>query len=203
LCGVTMSQSDRLKWNERYSKGAYAGRTHPSALLAEWIDRVPRGRALDVACGAGRNALFLASHGFEVDAFDISAEALARAREQANQANLNINWIEQDLDEPLSLDAQYALILIIRYVNLPLIRRLKRNLAPGGFLICEEHLVSDADVVGPSNNAFRVQPGALRLLARGLRIHFLEETVVMDPDNRPSAVARLVAQKPAETVVPD
>jgi len=190
-----MSRSDRLKWNDRYSKGAYADRTHPSAVLADWINSIPPGRALDVACGAGRNALFLAAHGFEVDAIDISAEALARAQRQAQKAKLHVHWIERDLDEPLVLDAQYALILIIRYVNLPLIRRLKRNLAPGGFLICEEHLVSDADVVGPSNNAFRVQPGALRRLAGGLHIHFLEEAVVDDPDNRPSAVARLVAQK--------
>jgi len=191
-----MSQADRAKWNERYSKGAYAERKHPSALLAEWIDSIPRGRALDVACGAGRNALFLAQRGFQVDAVDISAEALARARKQAQQAELHINWIEFDLDEPLELDAQYALILMIRYVNLPLIRRLKRNLAPGGFLLCEEHLVSDADVIGPSNNAFRVEPGALGRLARGLRIHLLEETIVDDPDNRPAALARLVAQKP-------
>jgi len=190
-----MSQSDRAKWNERYSKGAYAERKHPSDLLAEWIDRIPPGRALDVACGAGRNALFLAGHGFKVDAIDISAEALARARKQAQEENLHINWIEYDLDEPLTLEAQYDLILIIRYVNLPLIRRLKRNLAPGGFLVCEEHLVSDIDVVGPSNNAFRVEPGALDRLARGLRIHLLEETVVDDPDNRPAALARLVAQK--------
>jgi SAM-dependent methyltransferase len=192
---AAMSQSDRAKWNERYSKGAYAERKHPSALLAEWIDRIPRGRALDVACGAGRNALFLAGHGFKVDAIVISAEALARARKQAQQNELNINWIEYDLDEPLTLDCQYALILIIRYVNLPLIRRLKRNLAPGGFLLCEEHLVSDADVIGPSNNAFRVEPGALGRLARDLRIHLLEEAVVDDPDNRPAALARLVAQK--------
>jgi len=190
-----MARSDRIKWNERYRKGAYAERTHPSALLAEWIDRIPRGRALDVACGAGRNALFLAGHDFEVDAVDISREALTRAARLAQQSDLQINWIELDLDEPLQLENHYALILIVRYVNLPLIRRLKRCLAPGGFLVCEEHLVSDTDVIGPSNNAFRVQPGAMSKLAKGLRVHLLEEAIINDPDNRPAALGRLVAQK--------
>lgn len=190
-----MAQSDREKWNQRYRNGAYAERTHPSALLAEWIDRIPRGRALDIACGAGRNALFLAAHGFKVDAIDISSEGLSRGRRQAEASGHDINWIEHDLDEPLALDAQYALILVIRYVNLPLIRRLRRHLAPGGYLLCEEHLESDADVVGPSNNAFRVQRGALGKLAKGLRIHLLEESIINDPDGRAAALARLVAEK--------
>ena len=50
-----MSRADRKKWNERYRAGAFAERTHPSALLEDWIDRLPLGRALDLACGAGRN----------------------------------------------------------------------------------------------------------------------------------------------------
>jgi SAM-dependent methyltransferase len=190
-----MAQSDRDKWNERYREGAYAERTHPGALLAEWIDRIPRGRALDLACGAGRNALFLASCGFEVDAVDISRTALERARESARKAGLQIRWIEHDLDEPLDLDTGYALILVNRYVNLPLVQRLAAHLAPGGFLVCEEHLDCDADVAGPSNPAFRVRPGELRAAAGTLHIHHYSEGVIGDPDGRPAAVARLVAQK--------
>ena len=78
-----MSNTDREKWNERYTSGAYAARTHPTQLLADWIDQLPRGRALDVACGAGRNALYLAEHGYAVDAVDISSVALDRARAAA------------------------------------------------------------------------------------------------------------------------
>lgn len=193
-----MSQSDREKWNERYRGGAYADRTHPSALLAGWIDRIPQGRALDLACGAGRNALYLAAHGFEVDAVDISGETLERARRSADQAGLVINWIEHDLDEPLVLEQHYALILVIRFVNLPLIRELSHLLAPGGFLVCEEHLVTgtgETGVAGPSNPAFRVQPGVLGDVAGALRIHLLEEAVADDPDGRRVALARLVAQR--------
>lgn len=189
-----MAQTDRIKWNERYRDGAYAERTHPSAWLAEWIDRIPRGRALDIACGAGRNALFLAAQGFQVDAVDISPVALDRARASALQAGLDVHWIEHDLDEPIDLGAGYALILVIRYVNLPLISQLTTHLAPGGFLVCEEHLDSDDDVVGPTNPAFRVLSGALRAAAGNLHIRHYEEGLIADPDGRRAAVARLVAQ---------
>jgi SAM-dependent methyltransferase len=165
-------------------------------LLQEWIDHIPCGRALDVACGAGRNALFLAARGFTVDAVDISGAALDLARSRAQQAGLLINWIEHDLDEPLALDAQYALIVVMRYVNLPLLRQLTGNLARGGFLVCEQHLVTDEEVIGPSDSAYRVARGALRAAAKDLRIHHLEEAIVQDPDKRNAALARLVAQKP-------
>ena len=65
-----MSTVERDKWNERYREGAYEERTHPTALLAEWLPRLPRGTALDVACGAGRNAIYLAAHGYRVTAVD-------------------------------------------------------------------------------------------------------------------------------------
>lgn len=190
-----MTQADRVKWDERYLSGAYGDRTHPSAVLEQWIGRIPPGRALDLACGAGRNALYLAAHGFTVDAVDISGEALAIARASAQRTGLRVNWIEQDLDEPLALTADYALILVVRYMNLPLIRELTARLAPGGYLLCEQHLVTAADVVGPTDPAFRVKPGELEQLAQGLRVHFVEETLTHDPDQRPVALARLVAQR--------
>ena len=74
-----MSADDAERWNARYADGAYAGRTRPSQLLLQW-QRLPRvGRALDVACGAGRNALHLAGLGYQVDAVDVSSAALQRA----------------------------------------------------------------------------------------------------------------------------
>jgi SAM-dependent methyltransferase len=188
-----MAEADRAKWNERY-QGGYAAHGHPSAVLQEWISRIPRGRALDLACGAGRNALFLASHGFEVDAVDISRAALDRARLRAGEAGLEINWIEHDLDEPLTLKAGYALILAVRFMNLPLVRELTATLVPGGFLVCEQHLVTEAEVAGPTDPAFRVRPGELNELAQGLRVRHFEETLTKDPDQRPMALARLVAQ---------
>ncbi len=191
-----MSETDRSKWNQRYLGGAYSKRTHPSALLRDWIDRVPRGKALDIACGAGRNAIFLARHGFDVDAMDISEEGLKLARRRAGRSGLHINWIEHDLEKPLTLTGRYALILIIRYVNLPLIRHLTQYLIPGGYLVCEEHLETDAHVAGPSTSAFRVTPGALSKAVSGLEIQLSEERIIEDPDLRPMALAQVIAQRP-------
>jgi SAM-dependent methyltransferase len=190
-----MAGNDREKWNSRYRAGAYAERTQPSALLEGWIDSVPVGRAMDVACGAGRNALYLAERGFVVDAIDISGEALDRARETARRSGLAVNWLEHDLDQPLVLDFAYQLIVIIRYVNLPLIRRLADCLVPGGFLVCEQHLVTGADVIGPRSPDYRVCSGDLRAASESLQIHHLEEGLLVDPDGRPVALARLVAQR--------
>lgn len=196
-----MAEADRDKWNERHRDG-YAAHGQPSALLRQWIDRIPRGRALDLACGAGRNALFLAANGFEVDAVDISDVALDLGRRRARAAGLRVNWIEQDLDQPppwpLAL-TDYTLLLVVRYVNLPLIRELSDRLLPGGVLVTEQHFVTDAEVGGPSDPMFRLQPGALREFAEslGFQLRFSEEAIVgEDPGGQPMALARLVAQRP-------
>jgi SAM-dependent methyltransferase len=190
-----MSESDRQKWNERYREGACADRAHPSALLEEWIDLVPVGRALDVACGTGRNTLYLALRGFSVDAVDISAEALAKARDAARHSGLSANWLVHDFDQPLELPGLYQLIVNIRYVNLALVRRLSAKLAPGGYLICEQHLASEADVIGPKNPAYRVRPGELPEAAEGLHIIHHQEGLVQYTDGRTAALARLVARR--------
>ncbi len=92
-----MSEADRDKWDTRYRQGSYQARTHPTELLAEWLPQLPRGRALDVACGAGRNALYLAEAGYEVEAIDISRVALERLRETARARGLDVTCIETDL----------------------------------------------------------------------------------------------------------
>ena len=191
-----MSGIDRDKWDKRYRDGAYAERTHPSEFLQDWVGKIPTGRAIDLACGSGRNALYLAKQGFDVDAVDISAPALDRAQKTAQGMGVSVNWLEHDLDEPLQLEDSYQLILIIRYVNLPLIQQMTANLAPGGFLVCEQHLVTEAEVIGPTNSVYRVSSGDLLTVAEGLDIKHLEEVVVPDPDGRTAALARLVAQKP-------
>ncbi len=191
-----MSTADRDKWNQRYAEGAYSERMHPSALLERWADQIAPGRALDVACGAGRNALWLAERGFAVDAIDISATGLAKARQVAEKRRLSVKLIEHDLDQPLELDVDYQLILMIRYVDLPLLQQLGEHLAPGGWLICEEHMLSDADVIGPGNPAFRVAPGALSAAVAGLEILSEEEGAVREPDGRLAALSQLVARAP-------
>lgn len=189
-----MSQLDRDKWNQRYAEDSYR-KTNPVTLLENWISEFPVGRALDVACGAGRNALFMAQAGFSVDAIDISQEGLKLAKQQAEDQGLDINWIEHDLDEAYSFDRNYDLIVVMWYVDLPLITRLRDCIAPGGYLLCEEHLVCDQETAGPKNDNFRVKPGALRSAVSGLEILSYEETIETDSEGEQVASARTVARK--------
>ncbi|MES3008034.1 MAG: class I SAM-dependent methyltransferase [Pseudomonadota bacterium] len=204
-----MSQADREKWNQRYREGAYAEREHPAAFLVEHMPGILAQqlkaktsneplRALDIACGAGRNAFYLAGLGYQVDAIDVSAEALNRARATSSDHHASIRWVEHDLDEGLPADLPLAdLIVVIRYLDLNMVRVAAQQLRPGGYLLCEVHLATEEVVAGPSGSAFRVAPSALRdaAAAAGLEIVSYWEGVTRDPDQAVVAVARLVGRK--------
>ena len=200
-----MSEQDRTRWTQRYAEGAYTGRSHPSRLLEQKLEEIRRQhiagavpRALDLACGRGRNALFLAEQGYQVDAVDIASNALVAASQVAEQETADIRWIEHDLDQGLpETNADYDLILIVRYLDLALLAQAGDRLRPGGSLLCEVHLQTDQDVAGPGNTDFRVAPGALREAVPGLEILYEEEGLVTDPDGRQVALARLIARRPA------
>ena len=190
-----MSAADRDRWNARYADGAYESRRYPSPFLEQRADLLPaNGRALDLACGAGRNAIYLANRGLAVDAVDISRVALERGRAVAGE--LPIRWIECDLDG-FEADADYDLIVNIRYVNLPLVSSLLDSLRPGGVLVIEQHLATEADVIGPKNPAYRVEAGELGRVASGMIVEHLAEGLFDDPHGRRAALARLVARMPS------
>jgi SAM-dependent methyltransferase len=140
-----MSKLDRSKWDQRYSEDSYR-KNNPVTLVQDWLPEIPVGKALDVACGAGRNTIYLAQAGYRVDAIDISPAGLKKARQSATEKGLTVNWIEHDLDRPFDFGTDYDLILVMWYVNLGLVKRLCNCLLPGGFLLCEEHLVTDEEV---------------------------------------------------------
>ncbi len=201
-----MSDSDRDKWNNRYQGGAYRQRSHPSSMIGEYVPDIfaaqsaltaERPRALDVACGAGRNALYLAELGYQVDAIDISSEALARGQRAASKRKLPVSWVEHDLDLGLPRTLRdYHLAVIMRYLDLSLVTAMAERLQPGGYLICETHLVCDQPVIGPRDPNFRARPGELRAAARGLHVAEYWEGQTLDPDGRRVALARVVARRP-------
>ena len=188
-----MSKQDRDKWNQRYAEDSYQ-KNNPVTLLEGWLPKLPSGRALDVACGAGRNSLFLAQAGYQVDAIDISPEGLKQAEKKAGEQGLSINWIEHDLDEPYQFDCDYDLIIVMWYVNIALITRLCDCLAPGGYLLCKEHLITDREVIGPTNLNYRVAPGVLREAVSGFDILLYEESVESTAEGEQVASARVVVQ---------
>ena len=190
-----MSDADRERWNARYAAGEYAARTYPSPLLAAWLDRLPRGRALDVACGLGRNAIHLAANGYTVDAMDISAVALAGGRKRADAAGVSVNWIEADLERPDIARDAYDVVVVARFLDRPLVPRLVDALRCGGHLVYDHHYITPVHVDGPRSHRFRARPNELLERFRALRVLSYEEGLVADPDGRRMALARLVACK--------
>ena len=195
-----MAKIDKHKWDRRYAEGEHADRLDPNdwllrALALAGIDNGKGGRALDVACGIGRNALHLSSLGFEVDAVDISSVGLEKAAALALERGLKVNWLEADLELPFDPPAVYDLIVMFRYVNMPLLERLGNCLKPGGWFICEEHMQTDEEVIGPKSTRFLLAPGALAKACGGLRIHHQEEGVFPTREMQRVALARVLAQR--------
>jgi len=189
-----VSEDERRAWDDRYGSGEYQPRPVAGPFLEAWIDRLPVGRALDIACGAGRHALRLAAAGFQVDAVDVSRVAIELAREEAGRRGLEVNWVVGDLDHYELPAATYDVITVIRYVNPRLWPRLVDALAPGGWILIEHHLRTTADVDGPRSPEFRLEPQELLEAFDSLRIVFYEETLEpADRSDRCHALARLVA----------
>lgn len=102
-------------------------------IIAEQV--LTGGHALDVACGIGQNAIWLAQHGFSVDAVDISPVALDHARQAAVQAGVTVNFIQADLDRWSPPLEAYDLVIGFRFLNRRLWPRIKTALRPGGWLV--------------------------------------------------------------------
>jgi tellurite methyltransferase len=190
-----VSEDERTRWDRRYATGEYVARTDPSPFLLDWLDRIPVGRALDVATGAGRNALALADAGYEVDAVDVSEVAIDRARAEGERRGLEVNWVVDDLDTGALPGDGYDLVAVLRYRNPALWSRLASALAADGWIVVEHHLRTwREDVVGPSDAAFRLAPGELIEVFGDLRIvHYSEAVEPTDDGASLFVIARLVA----------
>lgn len=195
-----VTEQERLRWDERYSTGGYESRPGASPFLESWIPRVPVGRSLDIACGAGRNALRLAEAGHQVEAIDISASGIDMAKAEAAKRSLEVEWIVADLDTYRFEVAAYDLITVIRFANEALWSRLAEALAPDGWLIVEHHMQTRLDVLGPTNPSFRLRPQELLAAFSSLRVLYYAESI--EPADHPAdkgqgqyAVVRLVACK--------
>lgn len=131
-------ESDRIKWNRRFgSEPVYLGAT-ASPFLRREIDRImrlaPGKRALDIACGEGRNSIFLAERGFMVTGLDISDIGIEKSKNQALQRGLSIEFCRVDLDG-YHIREQYDLILNFNFLLRDLIPEEVGALAPGGLLL--------------------------------------------------------------------
>ena len=188
-----MSEAERAKWEARYGAEDYAPDQEPVLFLCEHVDTLPVGRALCLAAGTGRNAVFLAERGFAVTAVDISARGLAWCRALAERRGVEVTTVEADL---LSWDfgeGEYDLVTDFYYYEQALFPAIGRALKPGGHFVFQTFSVDQAlRSTGPRNRAFMVESHELLAAFAGWGIRYFEDAVVED-----QAVVRIVAQKPA------
>lgn len=156
-------ESDRIKWNTRFdSQDSYLGE-RPSPFLSREIERIktltPGPDALDIACGEGRNSLFLAQHGFRVVGVDISDVGLDKGRKRAHTLGLEIDFRRVDLDDCL-IEGTYDLILNFNFLLRDLIPTEVASLNPGGLLLFDTIMASEK-LLQSHDPAYLLQPGEL------------------------------------------
>jgi SAM-dependent methyltransferase len=190
-----VSDADRARWDERWA--ALAGQPfRPNPLLAAFLGELSGGQALDLACGRGQDALWLAGRGYQVLGVDISPVALEQARAAAGALGVEglIRFERRDLDGWVPPAAAYDLICVFRYLDRRLFPFIRLALRPGGLLFYQtRHL-----------GALSHQPGATRayLLRPGeLRRAFPDWQALLSHEGE--SEAELVARKPlSEQAVP-
>ena len=183
-------EKDREKWNKKYESGEYLLKD-PSEIIKKFYHLAPKGYALDIACGLGRNALFLAEKGFIVDAMDISDIALEKLKNKEN-----INPIRADLDIYNLPEEKYSLVLNINYLNRRLFPQIKESLIKGGILIFQTFtLHNEKGFMQPKNKDFLLRKNELLKAFSDLYIIYYEEKEIIKPDNEKAFISSLVAKK--------
>ena len=189
-----MTDQEQEVWEERYASGAYQPRSWASPFLVGWLPRIPVGSALDIACGAGRNALALAAAGFETTGVDISETAIEMGQRSAVERGLTITWQLADLDSLVIEPEAFDLITCFRFRSESLWPRLAAALKPDGWLIAEHHFRTSVAVAGPPTDDFRLQPGEYLRAFNDLRvIHYSETIEEADKPGEFYAIERVVA----------
>jgi SAM-dependent methyltransferase len=141
---ATVVRMDAHEWDERYAATSLVWSSGPNALFAQIVADLPAGRALDLACGEGRNALWLAERGWSVTAVDFSAVGVAKGRQLSQPRHVEVTWQVADVTSAELGSAEYDLVAVL-YLHLTraqseaVLGRCARALAPGGTLVVIGH----------------------------------------------------------------
>jgi tellurite methyltransferase len=162
-------EADREKWNERYRGDDFQMGLAPSPFLAENVElilaSVPGRKALDIACGEGRNAIFLASRGFDVTAVDISDTGLEKGRKRAEREGVTVDFVRADLED-YAIEGKYDLVANINFLLRGLIPQGVEALNPGGIFLFDT-ILDSPKLPGKHNPLYLLGHGELRRLFEG------------------------------------
>jgi tellurite methyltransferase len=167
----------------------------PASFLVENMPLLPKGKVLDVAMGGGRNAIYLARMGFDVEGVDISVESVNNAREAAARGGVFIRSEVADLGKMYRISiGAYDAIICFNYLQRSLVPQIKAGLRVGGVLIYETFLIEQAQWAKPKNPHFLLQHNELLRLFADLRCLRYREGIFENGEDR-KAIASIVAVK--------
>jgi tellurite methyltransferase len=187
---------DRKRWDQRFKGEEFAFGKKANPFLRRHIALLPKGKALDLATGEGRNAVFLAQHGLDVDAVDISEIGLRKAQKLAREMRVKINTFLADLDTYQIEREQYDLITNFYFLDRSLVQKMKRSLKKDGMVVFETYTLEHRRLGtgGPKDPRYFLTPNELLNLFKEFRILFYREGIFKEGGKR-KAIASLIAQK--------
>ncbi len=190
---ASAGESDKVFWEKRYETETYIFGKEPVEFLKEHVGLLPKGRALDIAMGEGRNAVFLAKNGFTVDGCDVSESAVKKALALAGENDVKINAFPADLETYRLPKDTYDVVACFYYLQRDLIPQMKEALRPGGMVIYETYTLENLErgLEGPKNKEYLLKPNELLDFFKDFKIIYYRELVV----NNKKAVASLIAKK--------
>jgi tellurite methyltransferase len=164
----------------------------PSQFLVENIGLLPRGRALDIAMGGGRNAIYLATLGFEVEGVDSSREAIEEALAFARQQGVSIRTRLEDLEKiPYFEEGAYDLVLCFNYLQRSLMPQMKNWVKTSGMVVYETFIVDQVLFGRPRNPDYLLRHNELLEAFRDFRVLRYREGIF----GGKKAIASILAQK--------
>lgn len=192
-------EAARARWDARYRDDRRAASAPPAEVLRGLGGLLPRsGRALDIACGAGRNALFLAAQGLVVTGLDVSPVGLALAAAEARARGLTLALAATDLARAALPEGRFDVVCAIDYLERSLYGPIARALVPGGLLVFSTSTTAQLAFpeAHPRRAAFLLTPGELLAAFAGLEVVRYDEGVRRAADGSRSVRATLVARRP-------
>ena len=164
----------------------------PARLLVDNMELLPTGRVLDVAMGTGRNAVYLAKKGFDVEGVDISPEAVRSALDQPREAGVTLKARVADLESDYHIEkSAYNVIICFNYLQRSFITQIKDGLRVGGIVVYETFTVDQAQFGEPKNPDYLLKYNELLELFRDFRCLYYREGIVEER----KALASIIAKK--------
>ena len=164
----------------------------PAKFLVENVGLLPKGRVLDIAMGGGRNSVYLAKLGFEVEGVDNSVEAIEAARKWAIENKVSIQTETADLEKKYAINqTSFDVIICFYYLQRSLIPQIQAGLKQGGVIVYETFIIDQLQFGHPRNPDFLLGHNELLNMFRDFRCLRYREGI-LEPAK---AIASLVAQK--------